>query len=1140
LTLAGRDGPQRLLDETPTANDTVPNSGWTWQRRHVVGTAAMDEGDYRLTANARRGQAAYYADGYVEIDHDAPLVALESPAGGSRVCAARDRFDAPLLRATFDLHSDSAPFYQFSLTSLDNDGSELCLDGNESLRPGQCGERDWRPVSTSGGTIGELSAAGTALRALNGNIEAQLLGTNASGAQVCSNRRFYLDSKVEFGLGGAPEPALGTFPVDLIVILPVIAGEELPDPRPPLLGLSTNGAPRFRQATIPLVARETLNYRASVLTLLPVIENGHVSHYYPGNEIAVLGEGHGVSGAFALNWDGRIGGTPAADGYYLIRVQAEDTCGWTSTSYYLVDADSTPPAVAITEPLAGAVPTDAVVAIRGTITDAHFSSFSTAQPYWELAVEQAGQTQLVGQGEEAVTQPSVLGRWSRGAAQQAGYYQLVAVDDFGNRSEIRQPFAAPTPLVLLARAQLLPELFSPNGDGRLDRSELRIDLLAPALVDLRVRNEGGAVVATLAQATAMPAGTTRLDWNGSGLPDGNYEIDVVAQSAATPELRETALLAAVLDTRAPQLSVLTPAGDVAGAAAAVTFRIDEAYPDRFDARLLTDGGAIQAQLAGGGSGVQTLATLNGRADGRYRVAIQAQDRAGNRSDIEQSFVLDTTAPQAALTAPIENSVLPRGGAAVGIMGTATDAQFDSYRVELLPGSSQSGLLLASGNSAVEAAELGRWTVNEADGDYQLRLRVRDRAGNESSAERHVAIDGTPPQVVIDAPANGAALAGRLRLLGTVQDAHLRDYLVAIATPSAALADTWTPLYRGLASVDAGVLADVDLPLPDGDYVLRVLATDATGATTSARRDLRIDKAPPPAPLQLRVRLDGADATLDWSPPAAGDLAGYAIYRNGVRLNPTLQATPHYVDLQLPDGRWRHQVTALDQAGNESATSNTVEIDVDRTPPTAEIHAPAAGTRVHGVVPVIATAYSAEDFDSFVLTARRRDGGDTPRVLAQGALPQRNQRLAQWDSLGYAENTTVARAQAQRDRSGNEAVSEIDLVVDNLAPAAPQGLVATLQGGDAALAWDANGEADLLGYLLYRNGQLVNGPAQLPADLRGFALQANSYLDAALADGTHGYVVFAIDQAGNISAPSAPAGIGPLDNGPPHLRIDAPE
>ncbi|WP_386065400.1 CARDB domain-containing protein [Tahibacter sp. UC22_41] len=1017
LTLTGRDGAQSLLDETPTANDTLPYSGWSWQRRHVISTAALAEGDYRVTATARRGTTAYYADGNVEIDHDAPQLALESPAGGSRICAARDRFDAPSLRATFDLRSDSAPFYQFALTSLDDDGSDVCVDNTGAAQPGQCSDRNWLSVMTSSSGIGELSAAGTSLRALNGNVEAQLRGTNASGAVVCSNRRFYLDSTVELGLGGAPEPALGTYPPDLIVVLPTIAGEAPPDPRPPLLGLSTNGSPRFRQATVPLVARETLDYRASVLTLLPVIENGHVSHYYPGNEIAALGEGHGVSGAFALNWDGRIGGTPAADGYYLIRVQAEDTCGWTSTSYYLVDVDSTPPAVAITDPLAGAVPTDAVVAIRGTVTDAHFSSFSTAQPYWELAVEQAGQTQLVGQGEEAVTQPAVLGRWSRGAAQQAGHYQLVAADDFGNRSEIRQPFAAPTPLVLLARAQLLPELFSPNGDGRLDRSELRIDLLAPALVDLRIRNEGGAVVATLALATAMPAGTTRLDWNGSGLPDGNYQIEVVAQSAATPELRESAQLAAVLDTRAPQLSVLTPAGDVAGAAGTVTFRIDETYPDRFDARLLADGGDVQAQLAGGGSGVQTLATLSGRADGRYRIAIQAQDRAGNRSEIEQSFVLDTTAPQAALNAPIEDSVLPRGGAAVSIAGTATDAQFESYKVELLPGNSQSGLLLASGSSAVEAAELGRWTVTEADGDYRLRLSVRDRAGNERTVERRIAIDGTPPQVMIDAPVDGAALAGRLRLLGTVQDAHLRDYVVAIATPSAALADSWTPLYRGLAAVNAGVLAEVDLPLPDGDYVLRVVATDVTGATASARRDLRIDKAPPPAPLQLRVQVNGADATLDWSPPAAGDLAGYAIYRNGARLNATSQTTPHYVDPQLPDGRWRYQVTALDQAGNESAPSNAVEIDVDRTPPTAEIHAPLSGTRVHGVVPVIATAYSADDFDSFVLTARRRDGGDTPRVLAQGSLPQRNQLLAQWDSLTYAENTTVVLRLSARDRSG---------------------------------------------------------------------------------------------------------------------------
>ncbi|WP_257387641.1 CARDB domain-containing protein, partial [Tahibacter caeni] len=737
LALAGVDGAQVVLDETPPGNDTQPSSGWIWQRRHTVGTAAMAEGDYRTYANARRGTASYFYGGAVEVDHDAPLVELESPAGGGRVCAARDRYEEPALRVTFDLRSDSASAYQFTVASTDNDGSEACIDDSSLLQFGQC--EGWQSASQRSG-VQELTAGGPAVLMLNGQVDAQLRGTNASGAVVCSNRRFYLDSRVELGAGGAAQPALDSFPAGLSVVLPRIAGEPLPDPRPPLLGLSTNGAPRFRQVTIPLVARETLDYRASVVALLQN-DIGQTS-YHLGNELASIGEGHGVSGAFALSWDGRIAGTPAADGYYLIRVQAEDACGWTLTSYYLVDVDSTPPSLAITAPVAGAVPTDAVVAISGTVTDAHFSSFPSSQPYWELAVERGGGVELVGHGEEAVPQPAVLGRWSRGAAQQAGQYRLSADDDFGNRSEVSLPFAAPTPLTLLVRAQLLPELFSPNDDGRLDRSELRIDLLAPALVDLRIRDGGGAVVATLAQATPMPAGTTRLDWNGSGLPDGSYQIDVVAQSATTPELRETALLAAVLDTQAPQVSVLTPAGDVTGAAGTVTFRIDEPYPDRFDARLLAAGGAVQAQLAGGGSGVQTLATLSGRADGDYRIAIQAQDRAGNRSDVERNFVLDTMAPQAALTAPIEHSVLPRGGASVSIAGTATDAQFESYKIELLPGTSDSGPLLASGNGAVEAAELGRWTVTEADGDYRLRLRVRDRAGNESRAERRVAVDGT--------------------------------------------------------------------------------------------------------------------------------------------------------------------------------------------------------------------------------------------------------------------------------------------------------------------------------------------------------------------------------------------------------------
>lgn len=1132
LALAGANGqPTPLLDETPARNDATAGSPFAWMRDTIISVAGTPEGRYRAIATATAGPARFDGATIMEIDHDPARAGLDWPSGGSRVCAARDAAGYPVLDIVASIDSDSLVRHRLSLTPQQSDLGTFCPDRTGMLSDRHCNQRQ---PETAASQIREIRATGPAVADLDGRIDAELEVANASGAVVCSTTAFELDSIAQLGSGGAPEPGIGTF----ALMRPAIPGEWRNEPRVPLLGLSVSGAPRFRAATVPLVAREVLSYRASLHALIAIVDDGQVSYAF-GSELATLAEGQDVTGAFQVSWDGRIGGNPLPDGLYAIRVQASDACGWTATRDYVVDLDSTPPTLAITAPSAGAVPADPVVAISGTVDDAHFSSFPIAQPYWQLSVEHGGSSQLLAEDDERVPQATVLGRWSRSTVQQAGRYLLRAADDFGNTAEFAQAFAAPVPLQVLGGAQTVPELFSPNGDGRLDQTQLRLQLVAPARVDVRIRNAGGAVVAELAQDMAMSAGIATLDWDGGGLADGRYGVDIVARSATTPDVSESAVLALTLDTAAPLISDVTPTGAYANGADTVSFRVDDAHLDRYDAQLIANGSVV-AQLAGSGNGVHTLATLAGMAEGDHRLRVLAQDRAGNRSELAHAFTLDTTAPEAGLSDPAPDAVVPRRDTPLVVRGSATDANLRDYRVELVPAGSETGVLLASGDTAVATAALGHWAVTQADGDYRLRLRVRDRAGNEAVAQQAIAIDGTPPVVAITSPADFAAIAGRLLVHGSVQDAHLRDYLVAIATPTAALAEQWTPLQRGLAPVDAGVLADVDLPLSDGDYVLRVLATDATGAQTEARVDLRIDRVAPDAPLQLRARLDGADAVLDWNASTASDVAGYAVYRNGQRVTPALLSAPHHVDGMLPDGTWRYQVSAIDHAGNESARSNRVELTLDRAPPQVELHAPLATSRIRGVVSVIGTAWSSDDFDAYTLTAQRSDGSGGVLLLAQGSLPQRDAILARWNSLVFAEESAVTLRLAARDRSGNEAIREIELVVDNQAPAAPQGLVANLQGADATIAWDPNAEGDLLGYLLYRNGRLVNGPAQLPEDLRGYALQATTYLDGAVPDGTHRYVVFAIDRAGNLSPPSAPAELGPIDNGPPHLVIDAPE
>jgi len=106
--------------------------------------------------------------------------------------------------------------------------------------------------------------------------------------------------------------------------------------------------------------------------------------------------------------------------------------------------------------------------------------------------------------------------------------------------------------------------------------------------------------------------------------------------------------------------------------------------------------------------------------------------------------------------------------------------------------------------------------------------------------------------------------------------------------------------------------------------------------------------------------------------------------------------------------------------------------------------------------------------------------------------------------------------------------------DTFPPRPPTGL-ATIAGStrpDAAaepapyidLSWEPNGEADLAGYLVYRQLARPNGDPQGPlARLTPLPIPAPAYRDVAVRPGQrYSYHVTAVDASGNESAPSAKA------------------
>ncbi|MBO9664190.1 CARDB domain-containing protein [Dokdonella sp.] len=1092
----------------------------------VFDTSGVPEGTVTVRAEGD------YGDGYVamtetdvQVLHTAPVAQLDVPAPGTRVCPVRDGQGRLGIVTEGRASGKNGVGYKFEIELASAAGRSDCywdvdiLEKNESILNDKCSSLDKPYTPGKKNWFGPLMFISRLPTDPDEQVTLRLKAVNWSGATVCSANTVQVDAAVELVERRTPTP-------------------RLPAQPPGWLAFSSTGKSEFREAHLYLKAQETL----TVSSHLAHAQQRQGVWIATDDALRTFQDQEEVHGDFDVVWDGRDGGgNMLADGVYALVVEAQDHCGTPKRLTYFVEVDATPPDLDIARPAAAELVQAPAVGVSGRVLDPHLEQ-------WKLSID-AGQPPLrqdISDGAYPVADGGALGNFSRSGASGPATLHLVAVDALGNEARFDRPFVLGDPTVLIFSAAVQPDLFSPNGDGRLDATRIATTLLHASRVDLDVLNAGGVAVRALRHDEPLASGSAGTAWDGRGnggtpLADGVYTVRLTARNADDLAYAETADLPVEIDTLAPAIVVDSPTEAVVGASAAVVANVSDRNLQHYRVALLGAGGQSIAAVEGAQGGTIYLTDLADAAEGDYTVRVEATDRAGNLAQKDQSFTLDRTPPEVALSAPIDGAVL-RGGRATTVRGHVTDAHLARYTLAVAPADSETWTDVASGTEPVADGDLAAWTPNLPDGRYRLRLRGVDRAGNAGEAVVALEIDTTPPVARITAPADDGFVQRGVDVLGTASDAHFAAYGLAIATPAQAQANQWSELVRGDKAVVDAALAHLDLVQPDGDYVLRLTATDAVALSATAQARIHLDTAPPPAPLALVVQLENnRHSLLQWTAVSAPDLAGYVVYRDGSRLNAEPNVPASYRDQDVPEGRHVYFVRAIDRAGNESAPSNSVEVLIDHTPPTVSLLAPLAGARLGGRVDVVGTAYSRDDFKEYRLSVVPLAPPGPAQEIRRSPLAQQVQTLGTWDTRSLADETRVRVRLEGEDLRGNVAVADIEVTVDNGPPAPPTGLVVALAGVDVDAHWNPNAEADLLGYLLYRDGRLVNAADDAGSgDLRPFALVDTHYLDQRIADGQHSYVVRAIDQAGNVSGPSDPASLPLIDNGPPHLAFTQPQ
>jgi uncharacterized repeat protein (TIGR03806 family) len=397
--------------------------------------------------------------------------------------------------------------------------------------------------------------------------------------------------------------------------------------------------------------------------------------------------------------------------------------------------------------------------------------------------------------------------------------------------------------------------------------------------------------------------------------------------------------------------------------------------------------------------------------------------------------------------------------------------------------------------------------------YSYQIAARDNANNESSrsaianATTLAAPDTTPPSVpagLMTTSVQATSVSIAWSAATDLGGAGLREYRV----------------YRNnalLATVTSTTYSDTTVAAST-QYSYQVSARDNADNESSRSAVLAVttpapaDTTPPSTPTGLTTTsLQPTTVALAWT--AATDTGGsglhdYRVYRDGVLLA-SVSGT-NYNDTVAPATQYSYQVSARDNAGNESGRSVALVVTTPAPPDLTPPSAPSGLTTTSVQSDAVALAWNAA-------TDTGGSGLHDYRVYRNGALWATVTGTTYNDTM-VAAGTPYSYRVSARDNANNESGLSAALAVttpaapDTVPPSVPTGLTpTTVQSTAVSLAWNAatDSSSGVRDYRVYRDDTLLA------------IVTGTTYDDTTVAPATpYSYRVSASDNADNESSRSA--------------------
>jgi hypothetical protein len=410
-----------------------------------------------------------------------------------------------------------------------------------------------------------------------------------------------------------------------------------------------------------------------------------------------------------------------------------------------------------------------------------------------------------------------------------------------------------------------------------------------------------------------------------------------------------------------------------------------------------------------------------------------------------------------------------------------------------------------------------FTLSAGDGLKKISVQYRSATGKTVTATlpQDLLYDTQGPTLSLTNPADGSYILNPITISATATDAggvakvdfYINDQLQATRTA--------TPYsYYWNTAVQA-----------DGNYAIKVVATDTVGHTSMVTHNIT-KAAPPPdvsGPSLSGITLSGTAIIAGSTLTGSGTIVANVSDPSGVSrveflLDGAVFGTDTngadgysaYIDiLKITDGAHTLTIRATDSLGNQSVNNTAITVAL-AAPNTPVISAPASNTMT--AIPTVNISGTASANVQIIAYNGAVQNGTPVAVDATGKY-----------TIPVTLTTGVNLIQvAASNRGGSSPLSaSLQVTLDDSIPAAPQGLSAVAQvAGKIKLSWNSALDAKVTGYNLYRSSVTFNATAEaVKVNTTIIPAATTVYDDIPAVDGTYYYRLVARNSLGTASAPS---------------------